>query len=124
MINPKWLELSMSTTHSRGPKDVRVIEIQYPELQDDTTIVVIEIQYPELQDDTTIVVIFSSTISAWSNLRKHGYSNILKISPLKTESFQIKILIVFYISAQNIDCGTRQNRLAEAVLTSTHNLCF
>ena len=89
MINPKWLELSMFTTHSRGPKDVRVIEIQYP----------------ELQDDTTIVVIFSSTISAWSNLRKH--SNILKISPPKTESFQIKILIVFYISAQNIDCGTR-----------------
>ena len=33
--------------------------------------------------------------------RKHTYSNILKISPPKTESF-----------------------LAEAILTSTHNLCF
>ena len=37
-------------------------------------------------------------------------------------SFQIKILIFFYISAQNVDCGIRLNRLAEAVLTSTHNL--
>ena len=31
-----------------------------------------------------------------SFLRKHAYSNILKISPPKTESFQIKILIYFY----------------------------
>ena len=38
-------------------------------------------------------------------LRKHAYSNILKNSPPKTESFQIKILIFFNISAQNIDCG-------------------
>ena len=26
--------------------------------------------------------------------------------------------------AQNIDCGYTLNRLTEAVLTSTHNLCF
>ena len=39
-----------------------------------------------------------------ASLRKHAYSNILKISPPKTESFQIKILIFFHISAQNIDC--------------------
>ena len=39
------------------------------------------------------------------SLRKHAYSNILKISPPKTESFQIKIQIFFHISAQNIDCG-------------------
>ena len=38
-------------------------------------------------------------------LRKHAYSNIYwKISPPKTENFQIKTLI-FFISAQNIDCG-------------------
>ena len=37
-------------------------------------------------------------------LRKHAYSNILKISSPKTESFQIKDLIFFHISAQNIDC--------------------
>ena len=39
-------------------------------------------------------------------LRKRAYSNISKISPPKTENFQIKILIFFHISAQNIDCGT------------------
>ena len=37
-------------------------------------------------------------------LRKHAYSNILKISPTKTESFQIKNSDIFHISAQNIDC--------------------
>ena len=31
-------------------------------------------------------------------------TSILKISPPKTESFQIKILIFFHISAQNMDC--------------------
>ena len=38
-------------------------------------------------------------------LRKHAYSNILKILPPKNENFQIKILILFHISAQNIDYG-------------------
>ena len=41
------------------------------------------------------------------SLRKHAYSDIFKISPPKTESFQIKILMFFHISAQNIDCGIR-----------------
>ena len=40
-----------------------------------------------------------------ATLRKHAYLNILKISPQKTGSFLIKILIFFHISAQNIDCG-------------------
>ena len=31
--------------------------------------------------------------------------NILKISPPKTENFQIKSSDIFHISAQNIDCG-------------------
>ena len=43
------------------------------------------------------------TLNCWP-LRKHAFSNILKISPPKTESFHIKIDI-FQISAQNIDCG-------------------
>ena len=38
-------------------------------------------------------------------LRKHAYSNILKILPPKIENFQMKILIFFHISDQNIDCG-------------------
>ena len=44
-------------------------------------------------------------VPAILSLRKHAYSNILKILPPKTESFQIKNLIFFHISAQNIDCG-------------------
>ena len=39
------------------------------------------------------------------SLRKHAYSNILKILPPKIENFQIKNSSIFYISAQNIDCG-------------------
>ena len=38
-------------------------------------------------------------------LRKHAYSNILKIFPPKNENFQLKISGIFHISAQNIDCG-------------------
>ena len=39
------------------------------------------------------------------SLRKHAYSNILKILPPKKENFQIKNSDIFHISAQNIDCG-------------------
>ena len=38
-------------------------------------------------------------------LRKHAYSNILKILPPKHENFQIKNSDIFHFSAQNIDCG-------------------
>ena len=38
-------------------------------------------------------------------LRKHAYSNILKILPQKHEKFQIKTSDIFHTSAQNIDCG-------------------
>ena len=39
------------------------------------------------------------------SLRKHAYSNILKILSPKNENFQIKFSDIFHISAQNIDCG-------------------
>ena len=39
-------------------------------------------------------------------LRKHAYSNILKIlSQNKNENFQIKNSDIFHVSAQNIACG-------------------
>ena len=38
-------------------------------------------------------------------LRKHAYSNILKILPPENENFQIKHFYILYISDQNIDCG-------------------
>ena len=41
----------------------------------------------------------------FTTLRKHAYSNILKISSPKTENFPIKTSDIFHISAQNIDCG-------------------
>ena len=42
-----------------------------------------------------------------SSLRKHAYSStcILKISPSKTENFQIKTLIFFIFLLKNINCG-------------------
>ena len=54
-------------------------------------------------------------------LRKHACSNILKISPPKIGSLQIKkksdIFSYFY-------SNYRLLVLCEAVLTSTHNSCF
>ena len=38
-------------------------------------------------------------------LRKHAYSNILKILPPENENFQIKFFDIFHISTQNIDSG-------------------
>ena len=37
--------------------------------------------------------------------KKHAYSNILRILPLKIENFQMKNSGSFHISAQNTDCG-------------------
>ena len=48
----------------------------------------------------------SSQSSERVSLRKHAYSNILKISPSTNENFQIKNSdICIHISAVNIDCG-------------------
>ena len=47
--------------------------------------------------------------------------NILRyFTAVKNDNFQMKICDIFLIFAQNIDRG----RISEAVLTSTHNLCF
>ena len=39
-----------------------------------------------------------------SALRKHAYSNIMKILPTKNENFQKKILIFFLFLLKNINC--------------------
>ena len=39
------------------------------------------------------------------SLRKHAYSNILKMFPPKNENFHIKISHILHISDQNIDRG-------------------
>ena len=59
------------------------------------------------------------------------YTEIFKV--VKNGNFHHKNFDIFLIFAQNIDCGYTlepprrggsKNRLDEAVLTSTHNLCF
>ena len=52
----------------------------------------------------------------------HLHSNMLKISPPKTESFQIKILIFFIFLLKTWIACTRWNCLREMVVMSTHNL--
>ena len=42
----------------------------------------------------------------------------------KPKFFREKILIFFIFLLKNIDCGYTLELPAEAVLTSTHNLCF
>ena len=52
--------------------------------------------------------VITETYGKIITLRKHAYSNILKILQTKPENFQIRINhIVFFIifSGQNIDCG-------------------
>ena len=48
------------------------------------------------------------------------YENMpMQYTVVKNENFNI-----FLIFAQNIDCGYSLEQLAEAFLTSTHNLCL
>ena len=55
---------------------------------------------------------------------------LYKVDPLKPHFYIVKlgftgVYIIFLISAQNIDCGySLEPLLSEAVLTSTHNICF
>ena len=54
---------------------------------------------------------------------------LYSFDPLKLHFYSVKlgftgVYINFLISVQNIDCGTRYNRLTEMVLISTHNLYF
>ena len=57
-------------------------------------------------------------------LGKHVYSNIMKISPPKTEFFKIKNSDIFHISAQNIDCGYSLEPPRRGGSNEYHNLCF
>ena len=55
-------------------------------------------------------------------------NTLISFEPLKPHFYIVKlgftgVYIIFLIVRKSIDCGTRWNRLAEAVLTSTHRLC-
>ena len=93
------------------------------------------------------IIMYNQLYHIQRSLRKHAYSNILKIFPPKNENFEIRMSDIFHISAQNIDCGYSlepPQRMSDifhisaqnidcgyslepprrGVLTSTHNLCF
>ena len=57
-------------------------------------------------------------------LRKHAYSNKLKILPRKNENVQIKNSDIFFIFLLKRQIGVLVRTADEAVLTSTHNLFF
>ena len=55
---------------------------------------------------TEYVILFLVTLPVFVTLRKHAYSNILKILPPKKKwKFSDKNSGIFHNSAQNIDCG-------------------
>ena len=58
-------------------------------------------------------------------LRKHAYSNILRIlPPKKNENFQMKNSGSVRISAQNIDCGYSLEPPQRGSSNEYYNLCF
>ena len=57
-------------------------------------------------------------------LRKHTYSNILKISPPKTGSFQIKFWSFSHFCSKHRLWVLIRNTLVRWFWRSTHNLCF
>ena len=73
---------------------------------------------------TLLVLNFEYVHLTSCSLGKHAYSNIMKRSPPKTESFQIKNSDIFRISAQNIDCGYLLELPRRDISNEYHNLCF
>ena len=67
---------------------------------------------------------YSQREQSIKSLRKHAYSNILKILPPKNENFQIKNSDIFHISAQNKDCGYSLEPPRRGGSNEYHNLCF
>ena len=74
----------------------------------------------------------SSAQSKQGPLRKHVYSNILKILPPKIENFSDKnsvffffffLFFFFHISAQNINCGYSLEPPRRGGYNEYHNLC-
>ena len=57
-------------------------------------------------------------------LRKHAYSNLLKILQPKKEKCQIKNSDIFHISAQNIDCGYSLEPSRRGGSNEYPQLCF
>ena len=79
----------------------------------------------DIRDDTKDVPQPRSTRFTRHPLRKHTYSNTLKMLQPKNENFQIiKNLTFFHISAQIIDCGYLLEPPRRGGSNEYHNLCF
>ena len=115
----------MSYAGKEGPTGVLFIRTVYPKQG---------LPWP-LTDSLDIVkYIDEQRVSWWDfnylqadlvrSLRKHAYSSIFRILPPKTEKFQMKNSGSFHISAQKQWLWVLVRTACEAVLTSTHNLCF
>ena len=72
-----------------------------------------------------IVFLFFEVCSPlWSSLRKHVYANMQKISPPKNRKISDKKLWYFSYFCSKHRLWVLVRTASEAVLTSTHNLCF
>ena len=78
---------------AQSGQDLRNMPTQYRNLVEDIGLIVKALRKGTFTHMRTANILTSLRIRA--ALRKHDYSNIFKISPPKTESFQIKILIFF-----------------------------
>ena len=68
------------------------------------------------------------SFSMMNNVADHYANTSMQYTAIfhgcKNFNFQMKNCDIFLIFAQNIDCGYTLESPHEAVLTSTHNLCF
>ena len=118
-VNPNTINQRSTTAHLYIKKTQRVAAVYYQNVtlpqRDKTFLVTCVLNVDSNQPVQSLRRSHEETLHQWQSkmrpvkipitLRKHVYSNILKISPPKTKSFQINFLIFFHISAQNIHCG-------------------
>ena len=69
-------------------------------------------------------IFFNPKVCHYENTPIQIHLYIETFTSNKIENVQIKNSDNFHTYAQNIDCGYSFECLGEAVLTSTHNLCF
>ena len=59
-----------------------------------------------------------------NTLRKHAFSNMLKLLQPKRKLIDKKKLDIFHIFAQNIDCRYKLEPPGRGCSNKNHNLCF
>ena len=134
MINSQWLEFTMSRTKVHDPEGVELLKFDGI-LICTAGVTWFSFQYHEVITLRMLITMWRMTfqeyfhfyicdIQASHFITKTCLFKYTENFTTKTWKFSGKNFDILRIFAQNIDCGTRQNRLDEAVLTNTHNLCF